>query len=51
MVARTMFVPEEEEEVEEEMFPVSPTEVEVIGRPPREEEIESESGSQQGEFA
>lgn len=51
MVARTMFVPEEEEEIEEEMFPVSPTEVEVIGRPQREEEIELDSGSQQDEYA
>ncbi len=51
MVARTMFVPEEEEEIEEEMFPVSPTEVEVIGRPQREEEIEPDSGSGQDEFA
>ena len=52
MVARTMFVPEEEEEVvEEEMFPVSPTEVEVIGRPQREEGMEPDRGPQQGEFA
>jgi large subunit ribosomal protein L25 len=45
MVARVMTVREEEEEIEEEMIPVSPTEVEVIGRPQREEEIEPDSSS------
>jgi large subunit ribosomal protein L25 len=45
MVARAMSVREEEEEIIEEEIPVSPTEVEVIGRPQREEETAPDGGS------
>jgi large subunit ribosomal protein L25 len=51
MVVRVMSVPEEEEEIEEEFVSVSPTEVEVIGRPQREEDVELDSASQQDETA
>jgi large subunit ribosomal protein L25 len=51
MVVRVMSIPEEEEEIEEEFVSVSPTEVEVIGRPQREEDVELDRSSQEGEIA
>ena len=50
MVVRVMSIPEEAEEIEEELIPVSPTEVEVLGRPQREEDVEPDSSSQQVEI-